>query len=218
MFDQIGTADMKGSLIAFTADRFGDTDSAMALNGDGTQVPSGIYFDTPEFSISVWIFPQGVGTWSRIIDFGNGPNSDNIVFVLSNSASNMPEIDIFSGSNWIIEVTSSEAFTLNEWHFIVATYDGFTANVYLNGKLTASLNMAYKMTSIQRSTCYIGKSEWGDPGSASYLDDLRFYNKSLTKVDIIELMNQNETSQFIFNYAFKVPHFLDFHKFFFEFF
>jgi hypothetical protein len=72
MKDVIGNSDMtQGNLTTFTSDRFGNVNSALALNGGWSKVPSGIYFDSPEFTISVWVFPQQVGYWSRIIDFGN---------------------------------------------------------------------------------------------------------------------------------------------------
>ena len=79
MTDAIGSADMQqGTKTKFTSDRFGCANSALDLNGGWAYVPDGIYFDTPEFTISVWVFPQSVGSWSRIIDFGNGAELDNI--------------------------------------------------------------------------------------------------------------------------------------------
>ena len=48
MLDQIGLAHMKqGALTSLTLDRFGNPNSALALNGGWTQVPSGVYFNTP---------------------------------------------------------------------------------------------------------------------------------------------------------------------------
>ena len=62
MLDTIGNSNMiQGDLTSFTLDRFGCPNAALALNGGWTQVPSGIYFNTPEFSISVWVYPQQVG-------------------------------------------------------------------------------------------------------------------------------------------------------------
>jgi hypothetical protein len=79
MLDEIGLAHMtQGNLTSFTTDRFGNENSALALNGGWTQVPQSIYFDTPEFSISVWIYPQNAESWSRVVDFCQwvsfGPN------------------------------------------------------------------------------------------------------------------------------------------------
>ncbi len=57
MTDQVGSADMsQGNSTSFTSDRLGNVNSALALNGGWAQVPPGIYFNTPEFSITFLIF------------------------------------------------------------------------------------------------------------------------------------------------------------------
>jgi hypothetical protein len=72
MLDEIGSAHMtEGNFTSLIEDRFGCPNSALALNGGWTEVPAGIYFDTPEFTISAWIFPQRVGYFSRLIDFSS---------------------------------------------------------------------------------------------------------------------------------------------------
>jgi hypothetical protein len=52
MNDIIGNAHMtQGAFTIFVSDRFGNSNSALNLNGGWTQVPSGIYFDAPQFTI-----------------------------------------------------------------------------------------------------------------------------------------------------------------------
>ena len=73
MRDIIDSKDMEqGNLTSFIEDRFACPNSALALNGGWTQVPAGIYFDTPEFTISSWVYPMKIGYYCRLIDFGNG--------------------------------------------------------------------------------------------------------------------------------------------------
>jgi hypothetical protein len=70
--DVIDSKDMtQGNATNFTLDRHGKENSALALNGGWTQVPPGIYFDNPELTISVWVYPQQVGLNSKVIDFSN---------------------------------------------------------------------------------------------------------------------------------------------------
>ena len=191
MLDQIGTADMNMVPISFTLDRFGNPNSSLALNGDWTYVPPGFYFDSLEFSISVWVYPQQVGSWSRIIDFGNGPAADNILLGLSEGSSLQPVFQIFSGSNSLFLAKSSVTLALNQWQILVATFNGNNARIYINGTLTSDTFRSYNLTKIQRTNCFIGKSNWiADQYSWSYIDDLRFYNKSLTQTEIIDLINQ----------------------------
>jgi len=192
MLDQIGSAHMKqGALTSFTTDRFGNANSALALNGGWTQVPSGVYFNTPQFTISVWIYPQQVGSYSRVIDFANGPSGDNVALAVSVGTSLQPYFEICPPSGCSISTTSSQKLIMNQWQFLVATFDGTISRVYLNGQVTGSSSGAYAMKTLTRANCLIGKSNWaGDEFSSSFLDDLRFYNRSLTQTEIQQLMNQ----------------------------
>jgi hypothetical protein len=208
MKDVIGSAHMtlQGSLTSFTKDRFRNPDSSLALNTGWTKVPSGIYFDSTEFTISVWIYPNNVGFSSRIIDFGNGQNADNILLSLSQSNSLQPYFQIYTASSQYFSTfstISSKLITLNQWQFLTATFNGINARIYLNGTLKGeSTTQSYtRLTNVYRSDCYIGKSNWYDDGySNSYLDDLRFYNKSLTQEEIIELMNYNQNEKSLFSF------------------
>ncbi len=208
MKDVIGLADMmQGSYTSFTTDRFGNVNSSLALNGGWTQVPPGIYFDSSEFTISVWVYPSNVGSYSRIYDFGNGPFPDNIILSLSQLNSLKPCFESYSGSNNVFLTTSSNQITQNQWQLIAATFNGTHARIFLNGTFVAESNaQGYSQPIIvSRSNCYIGRSAWSqNEYSYSYLDDLRFYNKSLTQEEIIELMNynQNETSEFSNKFVF----------------
>ena len=191
MNDEIGTAHMtQGSLTSFVSDRFGNANSALALNGGWTQVPSGVYFDSTAFSISVWVYPQQVSSYSRIIDFGNGQSSDNILFALSNGNTLQPYFYFFNGSITLFSTTSKQNLTLNEWQFLTATFNSTHLSIYLNAKLTACPYNKKTLSYVLRTKCYIGKSNWaGDGYSYSILDDLRFYNKSLSQTEILDLMN-----------------------------
>ncbi len=106
MTDHIGSAHMtQGFNTSFVADRFGNENSALALNGGWTQVPPGVYFNTHGFTISVWVLPQMVGKWSRVIDFGNGAPSDNVVLTLDSGTTNeVPILAVDIGLNFKYEI------------------------------------------------------------------------------------------------------------------
>ncbi len=203
MKDIIGSADMiQGNLTSFTMDRFGNVNSALALSGGWTHVPAGIYFDSPEFTISVWVFPINVGSASRIVDFANGPQNDNIIFTLATLHNLQPLSMFYSGSNTVFSTISAINISLNQWQFLASTFNGTNARVYLNGTLVGESNTQNytQPFNIWRNSCYIGKSNWnGDGYSHSYLDDLRFYNKSLTQEEILESMHYNKSKINLFS-------------------
>jgi hypothetical protein len=139
-----------------------------------------------------------VGSYAAIVDFGNGAGVDNIIFGLTVGSNLRPYLLIYSGSSGSVYAESSQVLTNEQWQFFTATFDGTSARVYLNGTLMGSSSFSFStLASIQRSNCYIGKSAWsGDGYSSSYLDDLRFFNKSLTQTEIVQLMtmlSQNGT-------------------------
>jgi len=194
MKDVIDSKDMEqGNLTSFIEDRFGCPNSALALNGGWAQVPPGIYFYTPEFTISFWIYPQQVGVWSRVIDFGNGPAANNI-FITQYSA---PIFRIYSELIFAIEAISPTSLQTNKWQFLAVSLNRNSSRIYLNGQLTVTTSHNFTLQIINRTKCFIGRSNIvADGYSYSYLDDLRFYNKSLTQEEIVELMNyQNLTSR-----------------------
>ncbi len=202
MLDVIGGAHMtQGSLTKFATDRFGNANAALNLNGGWTQVPSGIYFNTPAFTISTWIYPQTIGSWARLVDFGNGANSNNVVFAIGASG-NLPAFQICITSPCAITLQSSQALTLSKWQFLALTYDGSNARIYIDSTLTGTAAFTYTMPNINRISNLIGKSNMGvwDGYSSSYIDDLRFYNKSLTQSELLSIMNLN-TSKEIFQFV-----------------
>jgi len=190
MLDEIGTSHMiQESSTHFDLDRFGKANSSLNLNGGWTRVPSGVYFDTSEFTITLWANPRNVSTFSRIIDFGN-EQADNVIFGFSGLNTFSPYVSLFTDL-----FPSSSSLSFNQWQFLAASFNGTNLRIYKNDKIVMDRdNLYYKLTAIHRNDCYVGKSNWnGDGYSYSLLDDLRFYNKSLTQTEIIDLMNRNET-------------------------
>ena len=198
MTDMIGTAHMtQGASTTFVADRFGCANQALNLNGGYTQVPAGIYFDTPQFTISVWIYPRSVGSWARVIDFGDG-GSHNVILAQQNGNNGKPVFQlapcIFSCA---FEIDSNTVLAQNKWQLLTMTYDGANFIMYINTVQVAKTAKSYSFSSISRSTNYFGRSyDPTDGYSSSYLDDIRFYSTSLTLSDITALYNDNSGSCF----------------------
>ena len=197
MLDSIGSSNIfQGNLTSFTSDRFGCPNSALNLNGGWTQVPNGIYFETPEFTIASWVLlekPQ-VDWGARLLDFGNGAFADNIIISFKLGALIQPAFQLYSGPLLSISTTSSQTLSLNQWQFLAITFNRTHLYIYLDGELTSKAQFAYTIPALSRSKCYFGRSNWAIDGySSSYLDDIRFYSKSLTQNEIIQVMNDNST-------------------------
>ena len=190
MLDTVGVAHMlQGTGTLFTTDRFGVINSALNLNGGFTYVPAGIYFYSPQFTISSWVYPLQVGTWSRLIDFGNGYPSNNIIITLDQGLNQKPVFELIQGTTTSVGFPiSSVSLVSNQWQLLTCTYDGTTQNIYINGVLTANVLLTFTMPSISRANNYIGKSSYGlDGNSFSYIDELRFSNVSLSASQVNDM-------------------------------
>jgi hypothetical protein len=113
-----------------------------------------IYFDSPEFTISLWVYPQTVGIWPKVIDFGNGPDGDNLVLTLTDGITQKPVLILYDGSGQLLYEISSQALQLNDWQFLAATFNATFAQMYINGTLLASSN-SFTMRSLNRTSCLI---------------------------------------------------------------
>jgi hypothetical protein len=147
MEDQIDSAHMsKGALTSFTMDRCGKANSALALNGGWTQVPPGVYFNSPEFTIMLWLCPQKVDSYSRIIDFGSGADVDNVVFALSFGSTIKPYVCL-NPTNYLASTT----LTLGKWQFLVGTFNGTNLRIYKDGQIIMNTNTVYDFPTVTRT-------------------------------------------------------------------
>ena len=207
MIDYVGNANMvQGSATTFTTDRFGHANEALSLNGGWTTLPSGVYFNTPQFTISVWVWPNAIsGQYSRVIDIGNpGPTFEIELTINSANGDRKPSMWIYyaSPSSSYFGFSTNTQLALNTWQFLAATYDGLTMRIYIDGVASGTYPYTYTMPSMTRSACFVGKNPWNQGSSSSYLDDLRFYNKSLSLCEINDLM-KNTCKYFFLSHSLK---------------
>ena len=192
MLDVVGNAHMfQGTTpTQYASDRFGNANEALNLDNGYTQVPADVYFATA-FTISAWVYPSGVGTWARLVDFGFAGQTKNIVITLANGTPYLPCFYMSNPSPWTYGFCSSATLSANVWHFLAFTFDGTSARFYINSMLTVTHTIAPLSlpVNVVRPNCYIGHSQVsGDSPSNSNVDDLRFYNTSLDRTQICELM------------------------------
>ena len=181
--------------ISFNTDRFGNPNEALDLINGYTFLTPGYFFTSPQFSISLWIYPNG---WSPsnsvLLDFGNGNangNSflDDIILYQVSTDLIGPNVKIYNSSTLLINAESSMGLVTNQWQLLTVTYDGVNASIYINDALTASVQLTYSLPVIMRMNNYFGASSTNIyQHSSMRLDDIRFYNISLTLNQIVNIM------------------------------
>lgn len=159
---------------------------ANALDFDGTNdyvsLPPAVYFNG-DFTIECWVYPKSFPNWARIIDFGNGAGSNNVLLSYTYGTSGAPGLYV-EGSQF----QATQTLPLNQWSHVAATLSGNTATIYING-VAAGTSTVPTPVNITRNNCYIGKSNWGDPNPNAIFDELRIWNTAKTPAEIQASMN-----------------------------
>lgn len=131
------------------------------------------------------------GTWQRLFDFGNGAGSNNILFARY-SSTNYLWFEIYNGGSSVSINTAGGIINNQICHYVV-TVNGSTAYVYRDGVLINSGTFATVPTTISRTNCYIGKSNWADSYFQGDIPIVKMYNRALTAQEIKQNYQQYKT-------------------------
>jgi len=141
-----------------------------------------VWFNTPEFT----------SNWQQRPLFSYGATSNYSMFTISLWSTDTAELrrirlDCYNaGCNWEIQ------FPLNSWNFLVITYDGTNATMYLNVTSSYTANPGTVNTNLTGGLKYIGYSSW--LGSyyyhKGYIDEIAVYNRVLSIGEIKNLYRE----------------------------
>jgi hypothetical protein len=186
--DVVGGANLYGgSSYSFTFDRFCSANSAIYFNKGYLQVPEGVYF-SGDFTVTAWIYLKSYQYYSRIFDFGNGPNNDNVLLGMFGATYQI--YGVTSKVSSALAIQTSSTINLNEWYFISFVLSGTTGFIYLNGNQVGT-NTLYVPNNIIRTNNYIGKSNWVNANADAVYDEFKIYQVALVPNDI---MNEYQIS------------------------
>ncbi len=157
---------------------------AMDLDGDGqyAALPSGQYFGN-NFTVEAWVYKRSNNYSSRLIDFSNGENADNIIIQLNNGSTSNIRFSIRQGSSEMA-ITSNYVMPLNQWVHIAVSYDGVAGRIYVNGVENVNGTM-HNPLPVVRDDCWIGRSAWsGDDYADVLIDEFKIWNATLLPATI----------------------------------
>jgi len=151
------------------------------------------------FSFSALLRAKAGASNNVPINLGTDSTATSVHFIFRTAGQGAPAdgalcFDYFGGT---AQACTLAAFPLNEWKYVVATYDGSTMRMYLNGVVQETLagqniNLGPGQVTmcrwIQQSLIYSG-----------FIDEFKFYNRTLKPEQIVDFnttyakINYNET-------------------------
>ena len=89
---------------------------------------------------------------------------------------------------------STSDATLGEWHHLVATYDGSTMKLYVNGTLENSLSISGTVANsdVEEKAFWLGGQAGGDYHWDGTLDEVAIWGSVLTATEIQTLYNNGD--------------------------
>jgi hypothetical protein len=168
----------------------GDTDTAATLDGVTGHLDVGDRFGftgNATYTLEVWAQPQKITTsYQRLFsrELPTTPREGYLLFVRAGYAA---DPSTFSLERWSAGSTNQcpETNAITQvWHHFVATYDGSTSHVYLDGVLAASQPAPLPLNSTTASL-WIGASSFDTAGYfAGVVDEVAVYGTALSAARI----------------------------------
>ncbi len=188
--DESGNA-LAGTLINGPTRTTGRLDRAINFDGtnDHVTLPASVVSTLDDCTISAWVRPTALSTWTRVFDFGTG--TDNGMFLTVQGGTGKPAFSIHTPSTPWQDVNSSVVLIANAWNHIAVTISGTTGTIYINGVIAgANGNLSLTPASLGSTTqYYLGRSQFPDPYFTGQMDEFQIRNRALTTTEISTLAN-----------------------------
>ncbi len=170
-FDAVltGTTSVQGT---FGAGRY--------LNGSGDhlRVPHTFQLESGVFSIELWVKPEALSS-RTFVDKSSGGNG----YSLFSNPSGFMTFQL-SGSS----VVDSLPLLQNVWQHIVATFDGTTMRLYVNGELRGAIDPVGlgAAPTVSGSDFYIGRASGGGQFVRGTVDEVGYHARRLLDTEILD--------------------------------
>ena len=171
--------------VTFTADRFGNPNSAVSFDGitGSITTPQLDFAGNRTVSVSLWVKANAQVQSPASYYLA----SDNTAFSVFHSVYPFPAPGLNQIGFAIASTTTSSAggyIDVGNWYHFVGTYDGATIRAYINGSSIQETALTGPMNDPNNPLIFgnLSSSYWS--GS---LDDVRIYNRVLTDTEVAQL-------------------------------
>ncbi|MGI2030226.1 LamG-like jellyroll fold domain-containing protein [Endozoicomonas acroporae] len=133
--------------------------------------------------------------WARLVDFGNGAGTDNIL--IASPSEGQIQAQIFHGNQIVGSVASDNFYTLGEtFHLALTVDDDGHIHLYKNGVQVADNPNGQGPSGIELTSNLVGKSNWSqDAATDGTVKDLVVFDRSLAPDSISALYQQTQIGE-----------------------
>lgn len=156
----------------------------LAFDGTDDYVDIGNPFIGGPTTVDAWIYDSDIYADSaRIIEFGNGENSDNVLFSHYGSTGRLA-IEAYDGSTSGGAIYTTDTIPPDRWVHVTGVFDGENSRIYWDGVLKASGTTA-DVNYVGRTDGLIGKSLYAaDDYFSGRIDELKVFPYALSESDV----------------------------------
>ena len=192
--DAVGSANLVNT--GATQGATGHLGNAASFNGTSNYLGQiDATFEIQTMSVAVWVNTTQTGETSGIVDNYNWTGDGWSVEIGGEWNNNgAPVFHLNDGANELIlfDDTSPSLINNGSWHLIIATFDGSTANLYLDDVLQASAAWAHTITYDASGNIFKLGCRGASPGELWYagsIDEPAIWTKVLSSTERTNLWN-----------------------------
>ena len=175
--------------------------SGVSLNGGYVAFPPGWANTWRNFTLSVWVKPDDVLAWARVVDCSTGTDNNFFLTLKAAQTGCMRYAIKKSGTSEEQQINTTFCPKSGEWTHIVLVQEGSTGILYANG-VEVGRNGHLTLAPADLGTTlrnYVGRSAYDtDPYFYGSVDELRVYDCALNAVQVASLY-QVAVQQVTFN-------------------
>ena len=142
-----------------------------------------------DFTVESWVYVRSFNSFSRLIDFANGPDNGNVYLALTFGTGGFPIAGVFTNSG-NPTLLATNALPSGQWAHLALTVHGTNGTIYINGNI-AGVGVLNIPPNITRANNYIGRSAYASDGYANAaFQEIRIWNVARSQSDILSTMNR----------------------------
>ncbi|MCH5290864.1 MAG: LamG domain-containing protein [Treponema sp.] len=164
----------------------GHNGQALDFNGEDEFITlEGDVLDGEGFTVAAWVKPTEWRGWSRVFDFGNTKDGEDI-FIGLDATNGQLSLTLQPERMFVA------APAVNKWTHIAATLDeNGTVTLYIDGAKAKDMKTSGKVANIAANPngLYIGCSNWPDPLFKGAMDEILLVKRALSADEIQAVYN-----------------------------